>query len=425
MIQVRRGKYGQAVEQFELALKRDPDNLTVKCHLADAYFRLGRREAALDAYGEVLRVAPGNVGAHIGTGEVMIEQAQEASDDLLYEDAEVHFTKAIDLAASVRFGSPDRIGSSGLGVRQWSDLRYSRGYVRVKVYEAQMSNRVGRPARAARSRLEDALLDFEGAKKIKVSTRPRGRAVDRVRGRLKRFSSAALSDLYAPFVVVGVTSLLLLLVQAEFFRAGRFSGDQDSVAYTTLTLSLLILLVAGFYLPQVLKLKLAESNSRRLRLSRGLTELWTCTVSHSRRDSTPCSILRCLAASGSSAVKNVLETNEKAPRLPGRLRDPRRRPSHSCSSAQRAPTVQACTRFAMTIGCGPSALHGEQLRRLADRLDRSQDSPAKPLCRQRPGPRHAAHSSRARYRMARRRRDGRRRERTGDGLRRARAGPKA
>ena len=87
------------------------------------------------------------------------------------------------------------------------------------------------------------------------------------------------------------------------------------------------------------------------------------------------------------------------------------RPSHPCSSAQRAPTVHACTRFAIGIGSSaPSARHGVELRRAGragrERVEHAGAARARPSAvRARP---RAARPSRATSRTARSRRGGRR-----------------
>ncbi|HKI66588.1 MAG TPA: tetratricopeptide repeat protein, partial [Solirubrobacterales bacterium] len=256
VVHMKRGQHSKAIRQLKLALKRDPGNLTLQCHLANAYFRLGRHEMALDVYDGVLRRAPNNVGARIGAGEIFVEQAQATSDDLLYEDAESHFTCAVTLAQSVLEGSPDRAGSTGLWLRQWVDLYYARGYARVKMYEVLMDGRIGHPPRAARRLLERARDDFEAAAAKGVSAHRSERAAERVKARLKLFSPATLEESWAPLVVVGVAFVMLVLVQVSFLTAGGFGGETSLLSYSTLTLALLALIVAGFYLPQILRLKL-------------------------------------------------------------------------------------------------------------------------------------------------------------------------
>jgi tetratricopeptide (TPR) repeat protein len=255
MLLAKRRRFAAAVDQFLLALAREPDDIAVRCHLADAYAHLCRHDLALDAYSDVVRIAPGNVGAHIGMGEVLTAQAEATTDERLYEDAEVHFTKAVELASSVRSGQGQK-GSSDLSVRLWAALYYSRGYVRVKIYESRTSDLIGRPSIAIRRRLEGALADFEEAAATKVHAHKAERAAEKVRERLKRFSSTGLTDSYAPLVVALSSMLVLITVQIAFFVSGGFSQGKNSAAYSTLTLSLLALIAAGFYLPQVLKFKL-------------------------------------------------------------------------------------------------------------------------------------------------------------------------
>ncbi len=257
LIELRRGRHTRAIEQFNSALVREPDNLTVKCYLADAYFQLGRHGAALDAYEDVLRVAPDNVGARMGAGESLIELAENSGDDLLYADAAVHLGKAIDLAHSVKPGCPNSTGSTGLGVRQWADLYYAHGYVQVKLYETEVETRVGPPSRSMRKHLNRARNDFEAAARTKVNSHRAERAVTAIRKHTKRLSPGMLTEIYAPFAVVAIASVLLITVQIAFFSGeSLFADGKNAVPYTTLTLALLVTIAAGFYLPQVLKLKL-------------------------------------------------------------------------------------------------------------------------------------------------------------------------
>ncbi len=272
MVMVKRSEHALGIEQFELALRRDADNLTLRCHLADAYARLDRLEASLDIYSDVIRIAPGNVGAQIGAGEILLEQAESSNDDTLLEDAEVHFSTAIVLATSVRSGVKQE-GSTGLGVRHWAGLHYARGYVRAKIYEAQMSEVLGRTPTAARQKLVGALEDFVVAKETGINAHMAERGATRVRERLKRISSAGLTESYAPLVIAISALVVLVTVQIGFFVDESFSKHLGSSSYTVLTTSLLVLAAIGFYLPQVLKLKLGgiEVEKSTTQVSQGAT----------------------------------------------------------------------------------------------------------------------------------------------------------
>lgn len=250
IILVKRGRFPKAIEEFELSLRRNPYDLVVKCHLADARFRAGQSDAAVDAYQEVLRIAPGNVSAHLGLGEILVEQAEGRTDDLLFDEAEHHLTRALTLAKSV--GTPHASGSTGLNPRQWAHLYYLRGYVKVKIYEGRTGGRLGRAPGRARKWLEEAGADFAQALDTKVNPHRAKRALEEVQGRLK---PAAYVTSHGPLVVAVVSIIILVLAQIAFIGAGGFGGGGSQVGYTTLTLSLVVLLAASFYLPEMLKMK--------------------------------------------------------------------------------------------------------------------------------------------------------------------------
>jgi tetratricopeptide (TPR) repeat protein len=254
MINLARGAAAEANEEFKLALKRDPHDLSLQCQLANSHLRLGNHDLALDTYKEVLAVACGDVGAHVGVGEVLIEQAEERPDDLLLEEAEGHLSEAISLAETVRPGGT-RKGSMSLGLRQWADVYYLRGYVRVKIYENLAGGALGRASKTARDHLVGARGDFKKAQETGIATHRAEHALRIVETRLKPISAGGIGDSYGPLAVAAVTLLLLILIQVAFLASGGFSHGKDRVSYASLTVSLVVLLAAAFYLPQLLKLK--------------------------------------------------------------------------------------------------------------------------------------------------------------------------
>jgi len=115
----RQGRFAEAVQPFEEAERLDPSSPIKYRNLGDVYARLGRKEAAREAYGRalersesLLRVSPGDartiglaalLEAKLGRHEVAARRVAEAVG-LSPEDGEVLYRKSIVAALGGRTG---------------------------------------------------------------------------------------------------------------------------------------------------------------------------------------------------------------------------------------------------------------------------------------------------------------------------------
>ncbi len=69
---LRSGDWQRAIDNFQAALKAEPDNAAFHSGLAHAYRRRGSSELAFRHFREALRIDPGLPGAHEGIGEAYL-----------------------------------------------------------------------------------------------------------------------------------------------------------------------------------------------------------------------------------------------------------------------------------------------------------------------------------------------------------------
>jgi hypothetical protein len=98
--------------------------------------------------------------------------------------------------------------------------------------------------------------DFTDAKQYDPDHFKARRAVEKVTQRYKGLSSQKVTDRWAPLSVAALAFTILVLIQSSFF-AHRPSINLKEEYYVLLTFGSLMFVAAAFYLPQVLKLKVA------------------------------------------------------------------------------------------------------------------------------------------------------------------------
>jgi tetratricopeptide (TPR) repeat protein len=85
---LRQDKTKEAVEQFRLALTRNPADEDVHYNLAIALAKLGQTDEAIQEYRETLRLMPDYVEAHNNLGNLLTKKGQ-------YDEAIQHFNAAL------------------------------------------------------------------------------------------------------------------------------------------------------------------------------------------------------------------------------------------------------------------------------------------------------------------------------------------
>jgi tetratricopeptide (TPR) repeat protein len=233
--------YPASIRNLEASLRRDSDDLTVQSFLAQAYLKAGSPERAEAEYQQVLQRAPLNLESRVGLGTVYTVMG-DAGDPDAYQSAIDHFEKALSVAGQ---GG----GSRTLRSRELAAVHYSIGYAKVKQAQARgpLPN-VGLLRQARKELRECRRLDEEHHKA--------GRALERLERMIPSRPHSLIEEGGRLLVAFLCVMVLGLVVGSVFFDWP--ANDLDLGADTSaLLFGSLLFLMAGLYLPQVLKLKVA------------------------------------------------------------------------------------------------------------------------------------------------------------------------
>ncbi len=254
---MRTENFDTAVKYFQEACRRDPDNLKARAYLAGAYLKANRVDKAESEYQNILAVAPQHVESKIGLGEVYTAMGEDGETDL-YEEAIENFNAAVALSASGE-------ASKALREKELAAVCYSRGYARVKLYQAEQAKDHGPSLRRwARKRklIQDAGNDFQSClNRCKKAGCTAGdpeylrakRALDKLKDKSSQSPATFLEDA-GPWVLVALSLIVLLVTQFSFFRGGRLN---DVKYYVALTFGSLMFMLAALCLPQLSKFKIS------------------------------------------------------------------------------------------------------------------------------------------------------------------------
>ena len=233
----RKEDYKKAAEQFQLALAIDIDNLTLRSNLAEMYLKLKLIDKAESEYKQILDITPDHVEALIGLGEVYTALGEDG-DPEMYELAISHFTQGIDKANG-------EYCSKRLKAKELAAVLYSRAYARVKSFETST-------LKSNDDALREAAKDFRHCYARDHTYVKAKRAAEKIEKRLSRFSPETLSERVGPIVISILSLWIFVFTQVGFFMKVISQGY-----YLSFSFGALIFMVAGFYLPQILKLKVA------------------------------------------------------------------------------------------------------------------------------------------------------------------------
>ncbi|MDT4953402.1 MAG: hypothetical protein QOJ02_1540 [Acidobacteriota bacterium] len=240
---MRKEDFKKSIQYFEAALRYDPDDFTLRSNLAEACLKANLLERAEAEYKNILTIIPHYVGAQTGLGEVYTAMADDRHEDM-YDQAISRFDEAYAKSDSEE-------SARKLKDKEKAKLLYSRGYAKVKLYES--SSKVIKDEKLLRQAQED----FEKCYKLDSSQYKADRASKKIKERLDHSSPQHWVEQYGHFLVAILSLLLFLGVQAV--TLGRYiSGKPLSPGYyIPLTFGALIFIVAGLYMPQLLKIKVA------------------------------------------------------------------------------------------------------------------------------------------------------------------------
>ncbi|MEQ8203118.1 MAG: tetratricopeptide repeat protein, partial [Smithellaceae bacterium] len=234
--------FKKAERYFKEALKYDPDDLNVWSNLAEVFLKLNLKDKAEEEYKKILRIAPTHIESHIGLGEVYL--AMEGDDEEMYDRAIHCFNEALKIADSTS-------RSKNLKKKERAAVLYSRAYARVMYHEKA-------PVTIKdENYLREAMKDFAQCYSLDQDNHKANRAREKLSKRLNRFSSRWFADQVAPWVIAGLSLVSFTFTQFRFFFFDTKTSVpiNDAGVYALLTFGSLIFMVAGFYLPQLLKLK--------------------------------------------------------------------------------------------------------------------------------------------------------------------------
>jgi len=246
-------EYAEAVKNFRQALLVKAGDLTLRCYLGEALLRSKQFESALEEFSRVLKSAPGHIDGRLGAAQVCIELADDGDLDQ-YKLAEQHLTTALD------HGRNRQSGSKRLRSREIANIYYLRGYVRVKRYESDA-------AWAQSGTLIRALFDFRQCKRADPNHTKATAAIEKITKRLGTRAHGSLVDWFGPLFVFSASAVVFVFAQLDFFFRGTTihtwfrlpaaSSITSPTLYTAITFGSLLFMIAGLYLPKVLKLKVA------------------------------------------------------------------------------------------------------------------------------------------------------------------------
>ncbi len=232
--------FQKAARYFENAVRYDPYNFKTRCNLAEVYLKLNIIEKAEVEFKKILLITANHVESQLGLGEVYTIMGDNGNVDMYYQ-AINHFT------AGINSSSPGK-GSKELNKKELAAVLYSRGYSKVKLYEAL-------PLLAKDKKLlRDAVSDFKECFKNDPNQYRAERAFEKIEKILENYSVPVMEKIGQ--CILFVISLIILIGSQYLFIRGKPRSIKES-PYIILTFGSLLFIVASIYLPNVLKLKVA------------------------------------------------------------------------------------------------------------------------------------------------------------------------
>jgi tetratricopeptide (TPR) repeat protein len=245
------GEHAEAAAHFRQALATTPGDIDLRRNLGMALLRSKQFEAAQDEFARVFKIAPAHVDSLLGAAEICIELADDGDVDQ-YRMAERYLTLAL------QHGRNRETGSKRLRASEMGNVYYLRGYARTKRYESESPG-------GGYSALLSALADFRRCRKADANHPKAPGAIKKITQRLTRRANDSLVDVFGPLAIFTAGAAVFLFTQLDFFFPNAKvrelfwlpmkSQAMDAKYYVVLTFGALIFMIAGLYLPKVLKLK--------------------------------------------------------------------------------------------------------------------------------------------------------------------------
>jgi tetratricopeptide (TPR) repeat protein len=105
----REGKYDEAIQQFDEAIRLNPEDASSYRNRAVAYNKKGDHAQAVASYTEALKIAPDDVPAHAGRGAALLATGN-------FKDAVEDFDAVLKAKPAVRLFEDRPVRESGRGL---------------------------------------------------------------------------------------------------------------------------------------------------------------------------------------------------------------------------------------------------------------------------------------------------------------------
>ena len=246
-------EHTEAVKHLRQALIVNPGDLTLRKNLGMALLRLKQFKAAQDEFARVLKSAPTHVDALLGAAEVCIELADDGDSG------------PISCSGAISHARPPAWQESGIGL-ETSPIGRRRQHLlsaRIRADQVLQFDASG----VVSMTLLSALADFRHCRRADPNHPKAPGAIRKITQRLRRRASGSFVDLFGPLVIFIAGTFVFLFAQLNFaFREAsirslfwlpvKSSPSRMLMVYVVLTFGALLFMIAGLYLPKVLKLKI-------------------------------------------------------------------------------------------------------------------------------------------------------------------------
>lgn len=226
----------RAQQEFAQALALKPNDHEIRSFLGDAEAELGDRDAALAHYLESLDRAPAYIPTLISLANMYVDMAEDEREGYHLEQAIINYDRVLE-------HHEHGTGSKFLTSSEKAAILYQHGYCLVGLYErsARVLKRPGM--------LHKAREDFRKCLAIEPHHEKALRACEKLAG--KAPGRTTLRERLAPWVVVACALAVFVFAQIRFYQFESMS----EATYIGLSLGAVALTIAGFVLPELLKLK--------------------------------------------------------------------------------------------------------------------------------------------------------------------------
>ena len=232
-----------AISSFEEAKRQNIHDLTIRSNLAETNLKAGMIDQAENEYRAVLSIAPQNIESLIGMGELQLARGEKEEDDVdLFEEAIRYFSKALKLAGVLN-------GSKRLTTKEVALVHYLRGYARIKLFETSK-------IKSDESLLWKARNDFAICFNKDQTNHKALRSRRKIEKRLWLFMPRRIGKTLGAVILL-IASIFVFVISQSAFYFHRPDVALAETTYVLLTFGSLFLFVAGIFLPQLLKLKIA------------------------------------------------------------------------------------------------------------------------------------------------------------------------